>query len=161
MSMTNSDFKPDYLSHILNDEEDEDYQQEMNEIDIRFLNVGGYVIPLVSPKFMSDLVHNDEQKEKYDLEEKIDGLEEKLEDLEQELIKKSAIIKQQDGKINSLKGENSNLKQFSSRQSLLGGQAKILLDDDKEKKQIEKLQKEIEAKNQYITKLSFYMKENN
>merc|ERR1712228_364337 len=154
MSMTNSDFKPDYLSHILNDEEDEDYQQEMNEIDIRFLNVGGYVIPLVSPKFMSDLVHNDEQKEKY-------GLEEKLEDLEQELIKKSAIIKQQDGKINSLKGENSNLKQFSSRQSLLGGQAKILLDDDKEKKQIEKLQKEIEAKNQYITKLSFYMKENN
>merc|ERR1711920_524598 len=109
----------------------------MNDVDIRFLNVGGYVIPLVSPKFMSDLVNNnennndrDEQKEKYDLEEKIDSLEEKLEDLEQELIKKSAIIKQQDGKINMLKGENSGLKQLSSRQSLLGGQATPLLRDD-------------------------------
>ena len=55
-SLSDHDFRPDYLQHILSNEEDEDIGRQLHDVDIRFLNVGGYVIPLVSPKFMSDLV---------------------------------------------------------------------------------------------------------
>ena len=177
-SMSDHDFKPDYLQHILNDDEEEDYQRELQQVDIRFLNVGGYVIPLVSPKFMSDLmgggIDDDvggDSKQMEDLQEKVENLEEKIDDLELQLRQKQASIKQKDKAISRLKGENSNLKQKSSRQSLIDLSNSIgpdlvnsignNYDAINDKNELEKLRKEVESNNSYIDKLKFFMKENN
>merc|ERR1712244_165760 len=107
---------------ILSNDEEQEYNKEMNEIDIRFLNVGGYVIPLVSPKFMSDLVgDNDKDKDdKYnENEQEIESLKDQLEELQIEIKRKDLEIKTKDNKIDTLKGENSKLNQSKSRQSLL------------------------------------------
>lgn len=174
-SMTDRDFKPDWMQNILNDEEETDYERELQQVDIRFLNVGGYVIPLVSPKFMSDLVGDDDngnnfdQKEREEMEEKIETLEDKIEDLELQLKQEKNKVKQKDQRISSLKGENTSLKQKTSRQSLIDLSNSISPDllntinnnqeAIEEKNELEKLRKEIEGKNQYIDKLSFYLKE--
>jgi len=176
-SMSDSDFRPDYLSHILDEEENEEYQRDMQQMDIRFLNIGGYVIPLVSPKFMSDLVGGggeekqsalDQQQQQQqamlaDQEEEIERLEERVDELEQDLKRQEVEIRQKDERIRSLKGENSSLRQQSSRQSLMELNASLVNSDEMEhdKKELEKLRKESEAQRQYISKLSFYMKQQN
>merc|ERR1712129_247441 len=137
-SLIDSDFKPDYLSHLfddVNDDETDDYKEQpqaMNELDIRFLNIGGWVIPLVSPKFMSDLhggtgdadnetkqieENNQLKQELMEKDEDIEDLDERLEDLREDLMIKEAVLNDRERVIASLKKENQSLKQ-TSRQSL-------------------------------------------
>eukprot|EP01083_Nonionella_stella_P232404 819892_1 len=181
-SMNDSDFTPDYLQHIMNDDEEEEYKQDLQQIEIRFLNIGGFVIPLVSPKFMGDLagggppinsiggdimddftnMHNN-----MEMEMEIEKLREELDDLKMEMTQKDAKLKQQGVKITSLKGENTTLKQKFSRKSLvdfnhlntLNINDKTGADSKNREKEIEKLQREIELNNNYISKLSYFMKE--
>ena len=170
LSMSNSDFKPEYLQHILNDEEEEMYQHEMEQVEVRFLNVGAYVIPLINPKFMSDLVGpsipnnnnmNMDDDNNEDMRRKVDELEEKLDDMNYDLQTKERQIKMKDERINNLKGENEDLKKHSSRQSLSEYEIKTMVEDTVDKKEYDRLKKEMESQRQYIEKLSFYMKENN
>merc|ERR1712228_108791 len=179
--MMDTDFTPDYLSHLFADDVDEndDYKQQQpdfNEVDIRFLNIGGYVIPLVSPKFMSDLVGNDDEENRLkqseendhlkrslmEKDENIESLDEKLEDLEQDLFQKEAIINDRERMIDRLKAENRSLKQQSSRQSLhdSNGHSLYQLKVEEKQKEIDSLQSKLASFNQYIDKLSFYLSEN-
>eukprot|EP01084_Bolivina_argentea_P083787 151682_1 len=177
-SMTDHDFKPDYLQHILNDEEEDQYQQDMEQIEIRFLNVGGYVIPLVSPKFMSNLVHNQEenaldghkqedrnQQKEIEYQQDIEDLRDELEDLQEELGERDGEIRHKDREINRLKDDLTMLRSETSRKSLLDissiqhNTKALAATHTRDVQQINKLKKEIESKQQYIDKLCFYFRE--
>merc|ERR1712113_991106 len=148
-------------------------QPNFNEVEIRFLNIGGYVIPLVSQKFMSDLAgapgnemmseeNNSLKRSLMEKDENIESLDEKLEDLEQDLLQKEATIKIREQTIKRLKKENSSLRQQTSRQSLHDSNSSSLykIKVEEKQKKINALEDKISSINQYIEKLSFYFAEN-
>jgi len=181
-SLNEHDFTPDYMKDILSNDTD-DLGGALQNVDIRFLNVGGYVIPLVSPKFMSDLV-GDGQSQRDSaspeaqaasgsgpgaggasqveaLSQQLEVLESRLEDAEQELAQKEASLVRKQRDFERLKGENASLRASSSRKSLAADNSSILRlrkqRDDAVK--MERLERDIAAKEEYIERLAFYLKE--
>ena len=173
-SMNDSDFRPDYLQHILANEEDDDIPQRV-EMQIRFLNVGGYVIPFVSPTFMSALAgdghHDDgsaqrqqqsaEQQQVEVMEHRVETLQDRLDDVEQELEQNKVSLRRKMEQIQRLKGENANLKKLSSRKSLAADtdQIKMVRKQQEDAVKLDRLERDIAAKEDYIERLAFYLKE--
>eukprot|EP01084_Bolivina_argentea_P095748 172123_1 len=109
-SLIDSNYRPDYLPNIIGDDNDIDNDDDMQQfqVDIRFLNIGGMVIPFVSPSFMNELAgvsgHDPiERKQQINDIEDIANLEEKIEDLEEKIDDFEEQIEHQIATINSKK----------------------------------------------------------
>merc|ERR1719206_468232 len=145
---------------------------------VRFLNVGGFVIPLVSPGFMQrlapefddDVMRGDEreataelerdvaasERKVASLEQRVEELCEKLEDVEEDLASKDATLRSKDATIARLKSQTAELQQMSSRKSLQDMNALNVVWAERQKTdkaRVAQLEAELRAKNERLSAL--------
>jgi len=186
-SMDDSTFTPDYMKSIFDDDlispmDDPSMEMGLGMHDlipsVRFLNVGGFVIPLVSPGFMQrlapefddDVMRGDEreataelerdvaasERKVASLEQRVEELCEKLEDVEEDLASKDATLRSKDATIARLKSQTAELQQMSSRKSLQDMNALNVVWAERQKTdkaRVAQLEAELRAKNERLSAL--------